>query len=117
MDKRALDILDKWEFFYGQRAGRELWNDKPREVQEWDIADFNRDIEYLRGALKDEKTDRLFSQKQGLHMTIFQAGRDADKTVYLHNKENLSESDMVVELTNYGLRYSDDGGGTWKRLK
>lgn len=21
---RAIEILDKWEFFYGQRAGREL---------------------------------------------------------------------------------------------
>lgn len=26
---RAIEILDKWEFFYGQRAGRELWADKP----------------------------------------------------------------------------------------
>lgn len=30
---RAIDILDKWEFFYGQRAGRELWAGKPTEVQ------------------------------------------------------------------------------------
>ncbi|WP_162610595.1 hypothetical protein [Blautia sp. An249] len=49
---KALDILDKWQFFYGQRAGRELWNDKSKEVQEQDIADFNRDIEYLRSVLK-----------------------------------------------------------------
>lgn len=50
--EKANDILDKWKFFYGQRAGRELWNDKPKEVQEQDIADFNRDIEYLRSVLK-----------------------------------------------------------------
>lgn len=30
---RANDILDKWEFLYGQRAGRELWADKPTAVQ------------------------------------------------------------------------------------
>ena len=48
---KALDILDKWEFFYGQRAGRELWFDKPREVQDQDIADFVRDIETVRLAL------------------------------------------------------------------
>lgn len=29
----VLEILDKLEFFYGQRAGRELWADKPMEVQ------------------------------------------------------------------------------------
>lgn len=51
---KALDILDKWQFFYGQRAGRELWSDKPREVQEQDIADFNRDVEYLRGVLNEK---------------------------------------------------------------
>ncbi len=44
----VLEILDKMQFFGGQRAGRELWNDKPREVQEADIAAFNRDIEILR---------------------------------------------------------------------
>ena len=43
-----LEILDKMQFFGGQRAGRELWNDKPREVQDADIAAFNRDIEILR---------------------------------------------------------------------
>lgn len=40
----VLETLSKWEFFYGQRAGRELWADKPREVQDQDIADFNRDM-------------------------------------------------------------------------
>lgn len=48
---KALEILDKWQFFYGQRAGRELWSDKPEEVQNKDIEDFNRDIEFLRGIL------------------------------------------------------------------
>ena len=34
---QVLDILNKWSFFYGQRAGRELWGDKPRQVQDQDI--------------------------------------------------------------------------------
>ncbi len=55
--ERALDILDKWEFFYGQRAGRELWSDKPVEVQNKDIADFNRDIALVRSQLR-EKAER-----------------------------------------------------------
>ena len=47
----ALEVLDKLSFFGGQRAGRELWNDKPREVQDEDIASFNRDIESSRPPL------------------------------------------------------------------
>lgn len=54
LNKEALDILDKWEFFQGQRAGRELWADKPREVQDKDIADFNKDIQIVRSALSSE---------------------------------------------------------------
>ena len=52
--EQAKDILSKWKFFYGQRAGRELWADKPKEVQDQDIADFNRDIEIVRSALNAE---------------------------------------------------------------
>lgn len=46
--EKAIEILDKLSFFGGQRAGRELWNDKSREVQDEDIANFNRDVEWLR---------------------------------------------------------------------
>lgn len=54
MKNEVLDILNKWEFFYGQRAGRELWADKPKEVQDKDIADFNRDIQIVRTAIEQE---------------------------------------------------------------
>lgn len=50
---KVLDILDKIEFFQGQRAGRELWNDKPKEVQDKDISDFIKDINYIRSYLQD----------------------------------------------------------------
>ena len=53
----ALEVLDKLSFFGGQRAGRELWNDKPREVQDEDIANFNRDIEYLRDFIRKHIND------------------------------------------------------------
>lgn len=51
--EKVFDILAKMEFFQGQRAGRELWNDKPKEVQDQDIADFVRDIKYIRSYLQD----------------------------------------------------------------
>lgn len=52
---RAIEILDKWEFFYGQRAGRELWAEKPKEVQNEDIANFCRDLGLVREALEQQR--------------------------------------------------------------
>ena len=60
----ALEVLDKLSFFGGQRAGRELWNDKPREVQDEDIANFNRDIEYLRDFIRKHINDGWISVKE-----------------------------------------------------
>ena len=55
--RRAIEILDKLSFFGGQRAGRELWNDKPREAQDEDIASFNRDIKWLRDFIRNYMND------------------------------------------------------------
>ena len=46
--EEIVDILAKVQFFQGQRAGRELWNDKPTEVQDQDLESFNRDIHTIR---------------------------------------------------------------------
>ena len=62
-EEAIIDILEKWSFFFGQRAGRELWRDKPKEVQDQDIADFNRDIEMVRAALRPvsrEQVEKVF---------------------------------------------------------
>ena len=54
--EEAIDIVERFDFFGGQRAGREIWNNKPFNVQEKDIADFSRDcnllLEYLKGDTK-----------------------------------------------------------------
>jgi hypothetical protein len=50
---RAFDILDKMDFFQGQRAGRELWFEKPFEVQEQDIADFSQGISTVKKVIED----------------------------------------------------------------
>lgn len=42
--KEIMDILQKWEFFFGQRAGRELWANKPKEIQDEDIKNFRTDL-------------------------------------------------------------------------
>lgn len=55
--EKAIEILNKLSFFGGQRAGRELWNEKPRKIQDEDIASFNRDIEYLKGIIRKYMND------------------------------------------------------------
>ena len=61
--EQAIDILEKFDFFQGQRAGRELWNDKPFDVQEQDINDFSRDVallkEYIANAAPKSEVERL----------------------------------------------------------
>ena len=50
--EQAIDIINKFEFFQGQRAGRELWFDKEYSVQEDDLVNFRQDcyelLEYLK---------------------------------------------------------------------
>lgn len=38
--QKVLDILNKFSFILGQRAGRELWLDKPEKVQDEDLLNF-----------------------------------------------------------------------------
>lgn len=54
---KAFDILDKFEFFGGQRAGRELWFNKPVEIQEKDIDNFLRDIGFLKQFINRQKAE------------------------------------------------------------
>ena len=54
---KALDILNRMDFFQGQRAGRELWNDKPREIQDIDIATYVRDIKFLKDLINRQKAE------------------------------------------------------------
>ena len=64
-EEAIIDILEKWSFFFGQRAGRELWGDKPKEVQDQDIADFNRDMNTVRSALRPvsrEQVEKAFPE-------------------------------------------------------
>ena len=47
MENKYQETLDKRRFF-NQRAGRELWNDKPTNVQNKDIESAERDYDTLQ---------------------------------------------------------------------
>lgn len=48
----AIDILEKMSFF-NQRAARELWNDKSKEIQDEDIANRESNINKLIEFIND----------------------------------------------------------------
>ncbi|MBQ2747820.1 MAG: hypothetical protein IJF28_05050 [Firmicutes bacterium] len=54
---KAFDVLDKFEFFGGQRAGRLLWFNKPADIQEKDIGGFNRDIDFLKAFINRQRAE------------------------------------------------------------
>lgn len=84
---KVVDILDKMSFFQGQRAGRELWNDKPRNVQEKDLDNFNRDIRTIRDyilALENELKSYRDLEEQGL---LLRLPCPKETTVYLIEEE------------------------------
>lgn len=90
----ANEVLDKLQFFGGQRTGRELWNDKPREVQDEDIANFNRDIEYLRDFIRKYMKDE----------------EDILKFYYCESEDDYYLGQRIQNM--YYARYKP-GGFTW----
>ncbi|MBQ7314384.1 MAG: hypothetical protein IJW83_00025 [Clostridia bacterium] len=80
--EEVIDLLDKMNFFQGQRAGRELWNDKPFEVQEQDIANFSRDILLVKEYVKSqEQTIEAYRQELGeVRVALAEANNEKKKS-------------------------------------
>ena len=55
--EQAIDILDKFNMFQGQRAGRELWYEKPLDVQDQDIVNFSKDVALLKEYINQAKQE------------------------------------------------------------
>ena len=89
MKTEVLDILDKWEFFYGQRSGRELWNDKPIDVQNEDIENFNRDIQKIRDYISAYDVEDVVKQIE-------------DASVELYGFAKVVGLDKVIDIVRRG---------------
>lgn len=101
---KAMEILDKLSFFGGQRAGRELWNDKPREVQDEDIANFNCDIKYLNDFILKHMNDGWIPVDEEL---------PPEPPEYVDDENDLEEYIVMIDGAKIPttLRYAGDG--TW----
>lgn len=78
---KALDILERFDFFQGQRAGRELWNEKPFDVQEQDIAKFSQDVAWLKNYIKEltEENEKLTINMNAYGLTAKNLGEDNER--------------------------------------
>ena len=97
---KAIEILDKLSFFGGQRAGRELWNNKPREVQDEDIASFNRDIEYIRDIIRKHMNDGWIPVDDRLP-------EEGEKVLVWYEYFRYGEYNRMYET--YGISWQYDG--------
>lgn len=91
------NALDKIQFFQGQRAGRELWNDKPANVQDEDLAAFNRDIDSVRDYIisLEKEVMNLRNQRAQLRELISTLSKDKSEI------ERKALEEVFSELITY----------------
>ena len=118
---KANDILDKLDFFDGQRAGRELWFEKPFDVQNEDIEDFSKDIAFLRGFIADQQAEieELEKYKHDYHVLKSEARKEfaerllerAEKTTWISGGELVVKDYKIsrVELDNLLAEKESEG--------
>lgn len=108
--EEVLEILDKIEFFQGQRAGRELWANKPRAVQDEDIENFCRDVGIIREVLQRQRwipvSERLPEEGENVFVAYIAryeenlygdiAFREDDKWIWLADG-----TEPIVEITHW----------------
>ena len=62
MITKAINILEKFDFF-NQRAGYELWNEKPKDIQDNDIEEAAKDIKFLKDFINSQQAQVDFYKK------------------------------------------------------
>lgn len=98
----VLDILDKMQFFLGQRAGRELWLDKKKEIQDIDLNNFNKNIDTLRKYI--ESTNGLSLEFDENSFTLSLPCKIGDTLYFIDKKCATCEEDDC-----YGCPYNRNG--------
>ena len=112
--EQIISILDKLDFFQGQRAGRELWNNKPFEVQEQDISDFSRDVALIKEYIKSQD-EQIFQ----LENRLKECENGYAGTLHLESNKLHDAEERVKELTEENEKFKqtcDDCAGCtqWK---
>lgn len=95
---KANDILDKFDFF-NQRVGRELWSDKPKDIQDKDIENFSNNVKFLKDFI-----NRLQTDKEVLiagHETLQKALAEKDTEIERLKASNKNKLDLIHDLRSH----------------
>ena len=120
---KALEILDKLDFFGGQRAGRELWFDKSVDVQNKDIENFSKNIAFLKDLInrlqaENEDYKALYKGLKAEHLETIKAIKHCKTEAYKEFAEKLKKelfSPVETWLTSDVIR-EEDIDNTYKEL-
>ena len=98
--EKVFDILSRWDFFFGQRSGRELWADKTREMQDKDIIDFNQDMRMVQKWVREAARLMGYEVVEDEHtQTNEKTHADAIENAHVH----LEEKNMDKPLKDWTL--------------
>lgn len=97
--EKVFDILSRWDFFFGQRSGRELWADKTREMQDKDIVDFNQDMRMVQKWVREAASLMGYEVVEEHTQTHEKTHADAIKNARVH----LEETNMDKPLKDWTL--------------
>ncbi len=118
--EQAIEILEKFDMFQGQRAGRELWQDKPFKVQEQDIADFSRDVNLLIGYIK-ELTEEVANLQEKVEAYRIELGETRVALAEANNdKKELAEENKRLHValnTDISIVRMSRGSGKTAHLR
>ena len=97
--KKANDILDKFEFF-NQRAGRELWSDKPKDIQDKDIENFLNDVKFLKDLINRLQADKeaLIAGQETLQKALAEKAAEVERllTEFARLREETTQPYLVI---------------------
>ena len=96
---KAFDILNKFEFFGGQREGRELWFNKPTDIQNKDIGAFLRDLDFLRQFINRQKEEVAYWQDAAANARRETAMEILEKSIFI--SESPYRIHLIVEKKKF----------------
>ena len=111
---KAMDILEKHEFFGGQRAGRELWSKKPVDVQDRDVEDFAKDIAYIKDLINRQKAEieRLQCEiKEKTETIVFLKDQVVGWSIDFRNIKNKVETAKAEAIKEFAERLKKEVAG------
>jgi hypothetical protein len=104
---KAFDVLNKLDFFGGQRAGRELWNEKPADIQNKDIESFSNDVEFLRDFITRQKAEIEKLKAKLLKIVETDIPMLAAKEISEKHTANITKHAQVIAVKEFAERLDD----------